>query len=381
MPAIRTGDPAGSIVFYVSGHGFGHAARTIEVINALGRRRPDVAIAVRTSAARWLFDLTAQVPVRFHSMVCDAGAAQTDSLHLDAETTIREAARFQDRLPALAREEARALDSLGAKVVVADIPPLGFAAASLFGIPSVGLGNFTWDWIYEAYPEAGAIAPDLGRRIRDDYARASLALRLPMHGGFEGWRCEIVDIPFVARHSRVPRAEVRERLGIEAGRRMVLASFGGLGIANLDFGALDGLSGYHVVTTGHALGRQPRPRDGVTVLRDRDLYGMGLHYEDLVHASEVVVTKPGYGIIAECIANDTAVVYTSRGRFIEYDVLVAEMPRYLRCEFMSPEELFAGAWRGALDRVLARTPPPERPSTSGAEVAAEAILRVAGLAS
>ena len=49
-----------------------------------------------------------------------------------------------------------------------------------------------------------------------------------------------------------------------------------------------------------------------------------------MRAADVVVTKPGYGIIAECLANDTALLYTVRGHFIEYDVLVAAMPRFLR---------------------------------------------------
>ena len=53
----------------------------------------------------------------------------------------------------------------------------------------------------------------------------------------------------------------------------------------------------------------------------------------------MVATKPGYGIIAECVANDTAILYTSRGRFVEYDVMVQEMPRYLRCAFISNEDL------------------------------------------
>ena len=53
-----------------------------------------------------------------------------------------------------------------------------------------------------------------------------------------------------------------------------------------------------------------------------------LRYEDLVAAADVVVSKPGYGIVSECIANDTALLYTSRGRLIEYDVMVAEMPQH-----------------------------------------------------
>ena len=49
---------AQAIVFYISGHGFGHASRSIEVINAILARRPETRIGVRTSAPRWLFDLT-----------------------------------------------------------------------------------------------------------------------------------------------------------------------------------------------------------------------------------------------------------------------------------------------------------------------------------
>jgi len=93
-------------------------------------------------------------------------------------------------------------------------------------------------------------------------------------------------------------------------------------------------------------------------------------YEDLVAAADVVITKPGYGIIAECIANGTALLYTSRGIFREYDVLVRDMPRYLRSRFIDQGELFAGRWRGPLEALMAQAAPPETIATNGAEVAA-----------
>ena len=98
-------------------------------------------------------------------------------------------------------------------------------------------------------------------------------------------------------------------------------------------------------------------------------------YPDLVRAADVVVTKPGYGIISECIANDTAILYTSRGHFPEYDVLVREMPKYLRAEFISQENLLAGRWGPSLDKVLASPAPPIKPAINGADVAAEIILQ------
>jgi hypothetical protein len=77
---------------------------------------------------------------------------------------------------------------------------------------------------------------------------------------------------------------------------------------------------------------------------------------------------------SECIANDTALLYTSRGRLIEYDVMVDEMPRMLRCRFIAPDDLLAGRWAAGVDAVLRQPPPPFTPMTNGAAVAAEFIL-------
>jgi hypothetical protein len=93
---------------------------------------------------------------------------------------------------------------------------------------------------------------------------------------------------------------------------------------------------------------------------------------------DAVVSKPGYGIISECIANDTALLYTSRGQFAEYDVLVREMPRYLRCRFITQEHLLAGRWQESLDALIEQPAPPDRPRTDGAQVVAEIIAGSAG---
>ena len=105
------------------------------------------------------------------------------------------------------------------------------------------------------------------------------------------------------------------------------------------------------------------------------MYDRGYRYEDLVKAVDVVVTKPGYGIISECVANDTALLYTSRGDFREYGVLVNEMPKYLRCAFIDHDDLFSGNWAPHLDQLLARGAPPDKTATNGAAVAAEIISR------
>ena len=46
-------------------------------------------------------------------------------------------------------------------------------------------------------------------------------------------------------------------------------------------------------------------------------------------------------------------LYTSRGQFREYDLLVRQLPGYVRSRFISQDDLFAGRWRDALDELTA----------------------------
>jgi len=117
-------------------------------------------------------------------------------------------------------------------------------------------------------------------------------------------------------------------------------------------------------------------RDGRLAVLDPRRVPAGFSYQDLVAAADVVVTKPGYGIVSECAANGTPLLYTSRGRFVEYEVFVEEMPRILRCRYISQEDLLAGRWADAVGALLAQPAPPERARIDGAGIAAGEILRM-----
>ena len=117
-------------------------------------------------------------------------------------------------------------------------------------------------------------------------------------------------------------------------------------------------------------------RKGALVsISEEPMYDHGVRYEDLVGAAVAVVTKPGYGIIAEAIANDTAVLYTSRGHFPEYEVLVEEMQQYTAAAFIGQDDLFAGKWEPHLNKLLAAAKPTKTADTSGADAAAEILLK------
>lgn len=366
-----------AIVWYISGHGFGHASREIEIINALRDRRPDIPIVVRTGAKRWIFDLTLRAPVDFQQTECDTGVVQIDSLRLDGTETVRRAAAFYAGFDARVAAEREILRSIRPSLVVGDVPPLAFAAARAAGVPSIAIANFTWDWIYEGYEPERHGAPDLVRQIREACAQADLFLRLPMWGGFDMAPPEAtLDLPLVARRSARDPLETRKALGLPVDRTLVLLSFGGHGLMGLSPAAFDTFGDEFVaVITGHLEMSEAahRSRRGVIEFDEQALYDEGWRYEDLVAAVDVVATKPGYGIIAECAAHETALLYTSRGHFVEYEVLVREMPRYVRSQFIPQEALFAGEWRTYLEKLLSQDRP-EPADVTGAAAAAETIL-------
>jgi hypothetical protein len=376
-PAARGAGPS-SIVFYVSGHGFGHATREVEVINTLEPALRAIGMAdrivLRTAADPWLFDRTLRVPVERLPAQVDTGIVQLDSLRLDEDATFREARAFYSTFDARAKDEAELLRALNARLVVADISPLGFEAAHRAKVPSIGVSNFTWDWILEGYPEHAAAAGMIISTIRVANRKATLALRLPLHGGFE--TCPVIeDIPFIARHAARGRDDVRGALGIPFDKPAVLASFGAYGVEHLADGHIDCLPDWTVVVSDRTTA-DARANGVVRISEDR-VFDTGVRYEDLVGAVDVVLTKPGYGIVSECIANDTALAYTSRGRFAEYDVFVREMPRYLRCAFISNDDLAEGRWRGALESAMSQPSPPRVP-TDGADVVVARILQLLG---
>jgi len=356
------------IRYYISGHGLGHASRSCQVINTLRRRHPEIAVEVVSDAHSWFFAgfLDPAVPVRRRRL--DLGVLQRGSLVMEEEATLRAYRRFLPERERAVAEEAASLRREGVSLVVADIPPAAFAAAKRAGLPAVALGNFSWDWIYEDFALRHRGYGDVLVSVREDYAGADLLLRLPFHGEFPAFS-RIEDLPLVVRRGSLPPAEVRARLGIPVGRRVGLLSFGGFGLEDFDFSGLAKLQDWTFLSGAD------RPWTGPNL----QLIPQGLFaYPDLVRASDVVVTKPGYGIVSEAIANGTAVLYTPRGDFREQEVLVAALKRYARCREIDNAALLSGRWGASLEALLAQPGPREPLALDGDLVAAERLAQLAG---
>jgi hypothetical protein len=362
------------IAVYVTGHGFGHSTRTAEVLRVLREKAPETPLVVSTSSPAFLFEGVVAPPLTVRSLECDVGLVQRDALVIDEAATARRWRAFAEGWDDLVATEARWLQGHKARLVLGDIPPLAFAAAAAAEVPSVALGNFSWDWIYAHLEGKEPVLGEAASASRAAYERADLLLRLPFAGDLGAFR-RIEDIPLVARRPRRSREDARQGLGL-GDEPTVLLSFGGAGLSGLDLGSLGALADYRFVLTG-ARGRGALPPNVRYVTGD-ELRGAGLEYTDLVGAADVVVTKPGYGIVTDCIGAGTRMVYTERGDFPEYPILIREMTRYLPAVHATNGEVREGRLGPALEQVL-RMPVPQAPPIDGAQVAAERVAALSRL--
>ena len=154
----------------------------------------------------WFVEQSATVPIDLQHAETDTGVAQIDSLRIDE-------ARPRDKPPPFTRTSTRAWTAKQSPAPAAGharrrrYPSARVCRRRPGGVPSVVIGNFTWDWIYAAYPHFDTLAPGVVATIGAAYARTTRALRLPLHGGFDTMRTVIQDVPFIARQSRRGRDE------------------------------------------------------------------------------------------------------------------------------------------------------------------------------
>ena len=98
-----------------------------------------------------------------------------------------------------------------------------------------------------------------------------------------------------------------------------------------------------------------------------------ISYTDLVAAMDGIITKPGYGIVSDCLVHGTPMVYTDRGPFPEYDILVDEIKRHLPNVYLPSQDLYAGSWKDALQELAGQPRRHPKIRDDGAAVCAELI--------
>lgn len=356
-----------SVLAYVSGHGFGHWTRTAPILEDLAR---DVPVHVRTSGRALLMARRATWAASLEEVDVGPGVVQAGPIAVDLRATRTALSAFLERWPALVSSEVARGRALGARLVVADVPPLGLEVARRLDVPGVAIANFTWSWAYEHYAD-DPVFELAAVRLRMAEGLATHVVALPGGGGLDALGpprpLHAIRRPPTCSREEARRRLTRGRAGED--RPVVLISFGGYG-DSLDLSAV-ARENPRFDFVSFAPARGATPPNLAVLPHDHDL-----PHQDLVLGADALLGKPGYGTLSECLSGPTPFVGVLTGdHFREHARLRTWGREVLPWSDLSEADLVAGRWSAAIDAALAAKPtyaPPENGLP-----AARAIVRAA----
>lgn len=354
------------IAYFISPHGFGHAARACAVMGALGELDPTIRFDIYTTVPRWFFSQSLEVPFAYESLLTDIGFIQETPLLADLPETVRRLDTFfpvrQNRVDSLAAK----IRENGCRMVLCDISPMGILVAGAAGVPSILLENFTWDWLYEGYQEE---MPQIGRYI--PYLK-NLFEKADFHIQTEPVclrrSADLTTAP-VSRKPRNSRERLRESLGISEGRKMVTITMGGTPEYFPFTGHLEKHPDVCFVLSGAS--DQVRSSENLVLLPQHS----GFFHPDLVCASDGVIGKAGYSTIAETYYAGVPFGYIPRKGFRESKALESFIREEMPALTLDENDFYSGEWLSLLPRLL-ELPPVKRKGHLGAGQAARFIYNV-----
>ncbi len=280
------------VALVCSAHGLGHLTRQLALARALLAAGAHPVVFTAAPAVVRGYDPSLEVV----PWQVDVGLVQRDSLTEDLSATV---ALLEQRCsePAI---DALASALAGFDRVVVDTAPVAMEAARRAGLPCLAVGNFDWAWIYRHYPALEAWAARFAA-----WQAPHPALALEPGPGLHG---------FATVEPAGLLGRVAPPWPFEGPERRVLVSFGGAGLESLD-ALLPEIPGLRWVLAP-PMAALPRP-DCCLV--------QGASYPALVAGVDLVFSKPGYGIYAECVLAGTPMVWVRRPAFPEAPILEAAM--------------------------------------------------------
>lgn len=287
------------IGYFVSSHGFGHAARTRTILKEL---QGLAAVTVYSTAPHWFWG---DLSVRHERYQADIGCIQKETLTIDEHATCYAYRAFQSEKHRRFDEVSRYHYATPFDGIVSDIAPEPLEFANLLGIKSLLVANFTWLEIYEPMPAMSPVMPELERQYSQADVVCIPGLRTGMTWAKTAFHVDpVAELGSCIREKLNPKTRYTKVIYIDAGR------WG----ADISWHNAANYVNTLFVRIGTRLEHLP---ENVLQLEFGDV-----RHADLVKSVDLVVSKPGYGIVTECLANGTPWGCIPRRGFAEDDVLI-----------------------------------------------------------
>src|SRR5580765_2871991 len=350
----------------ISGHGYGHAAQVVPVLNALHALVPGLTAVLRTTVPASFFRDRLTIQWELSPAQQDIGCIQDGPLKIDIDATWAAHQRFHETWEARLSNEVAAMQAASSALVIADTPYLALEAGARAQIPTIALASFTWDLVLKGYCHASDNShQQLIQCIRGSYAKADLALRISPAPRIDAFP-HMIDIDPIASPASPDRDRLVSVLALTPDERTVLVGFGGIPLTSLPLEHMEQLRPYRFLFDG------PVP-PGYSRVHSTET--LPFSFKTLLASVDVIMSKPGYGTIVEAVALQQPIVYVRRYNFVDEPPLVDYLQRYGRGIELSIDDFTRGRWEPTIGKAVAMlssatTPPPSTGAMQAASILA-----------
>jgi len=220
----------------------------------------------------------------------DVGIIQPDANTVDIEKTL---SILKERCTVAAIDDwAETLRNY--QLVIADIPPLIFAAAQKANVPVLGMGNFDWIWIYQHFPQLKQWSEKM-KRWQQGHHAIQLLPGAPIHGSIQ------TSAHWIARANKDYIAPLTST--------SILVGFGNLTKNDI-------LKLPYIKNVSWIL-----PKGNTITSRHDIRSAQSLPFPALVKTVDIIFSKAGYGILAESQVTGTPQIWMKRASFPEANIL------------------------------------------------------------
>jgi len=326
-------DTAMNIGVYISGHGFGHLAQVAPVLNRIHAIKPDCRFLIRCALPQPELRARLNIDFELEQTPVDVGVVQKSAIEEDRDVSIRQIRSWVGQMEQQIEREIACLRVFKPTLILSDISPLAFPAARALGVPGIGLATLDWHTIYSHWlAEDDPVIEILARA----YGACDVLLTPPM----------AMDMPvfprrrdiglIAARPLKIPNPVAKEQ------RKKALVLFGGCGNPAFDMQALAAMDDWLFLIPD---ADDDAPDNVQSVHFNADLRAV-----DLMAFVDVVVCKPGYGVLSECWSTATPIAWVERPDFPEFPMLKRWLDTSMPSAGMSRSDFQQGNWRFALEK-------------------------------
>lgn len=213
-------------LYFISPHGFGHAARSAAVIQSILEEDPANRVEIFSGVPEWFFRESIKGHFDYQLLKTDVGLVQKDSMTEDLDATLTALGIFFNQMPLECSAIKEKFAGTHIDGVICDISPLGIELARLMKVPSILIENFTWDWIYANYTNTHPGFLPYIERMAGIYGHCDYHIRCQPAGELLS-RVNLTCGP-ISRKPRLSKQQIRKELQINEGQTAVLITLGGI---------------------------------------------------------------------------------------------------------------------------------------------------------